>query len=178
MAATVTSFTNVLPPATPEERTERLEKLRDLIEKIPICMVTTTGADGSVHSRPMAYLRMEPDGELLFFTRAASTKAIEVRRNRQVNLSFCDPTHNLYVSISGRARITNDHEKSAELFTPIMKQWFPEGAGDPSLRLFSVDPHFAEYWDGPSGLGFLLAVARSMLTGNKADFGDHDFFEF
>jgi general stress protein 26 len=166
-----------LPSISPEERAEHLTKLRGLIDKIPVCMVTTTGADGSIHGRPMAYLQMEDSGELLFFTRAASTKAIEVRRNRQVNLNFSDPEHNLYVSVSGRARIDNDRDKMAELFSPILKQWFPDGVGDPSLRLFVVDPHAAEYWDGPSGIGFLLAITRSMLTGNKAELGDHDFFE-
>jgi len=177
MTSTSGLATSILA-TTPEERSEHLYKLRDLIEKIPICMVTTTGADGSIHSRPMAYLHMEADGELVFFTRAASTKAIEIRRNRRVSLSFCDPAHNLYVSVSGRALILNDRERMAEHFTPIMKQWFPAGAADPSLRLFVVDPGAAEYWDGPSGLGLFLAVTRSWLTGEKADFGDHDFFEF
>ena len=163
--------------ASSEERAERLSKIRDLIEKIPVCMMTTTGADGSIHSRPMAYLRMEADGELIFFTRAASTKSIEVRRNRQVNLTFADPAHNLFISVSGRAHVVNDRDKVAELFTPIMKHWFPDGASDPTLRLFVVDPRAAEYWDGPSGLGLVFAVARSVLTGEKAELGEHDFFE-
>ena len=160
------------------ERTERLEKLRQLIEKIPVCMVATAGiGNESIHSRPMAYLRMEAGGELIFFTRAASAKTQEVRRNRQVNLNFADGVHNLYVSVSGRASIVNDRERMAQLFTPIMKQWFPEGADDPSLRLFVVDPLSAEYWDGPSGLSFVLAVTRSFITGGQADLGDHEFFE-
>jgi general stress protein 26 len=173
----MTASIPVIPTTTTEERSDRLYKLRDLIEKIAVCMVTTTGADGAIHSRPMAYLHMEADGELVFFTRAASTKAIEVRRNRQVNVIFCDAGHNLYVSVSGRALILNDRERMAEYFTPIMKQWFPVGADDPTLRLFVVDPQSAEYWDGPSGLGLFLAMTRSLLTGEKANLGDHDFFE-
>lgn len=163
------------------ERSERLEKLRQLINKIPVCMVATASmgneALSSIHSRPMAYLRMEASGELVFFTRAASTKTLEVRRNRQVNLNFADGAQNLYVSVSGRASIVNDREKIAQLFTPIMKQWFPEGADDQSLRLFVVDPQSAEYWDGPSGMSFVLAVTRSFITGEQADLGDHEFFE-
>jgi general stress protein 26 len=71
----------------------------------------------------------------------------------------------------------NDRERMAEYFTPIMKQWFPDGVADPTLRLFVVDPHSAEYWDGPSGLGFFLATARALLTGEKAELGEHEFFE-
>ncbi len=159
------------------EHQERLEKLRVLIEQIPVCMVTTSGVDGSIHSRPMAYLRMEADGELVFFTRAASAKTLEVRRNRQVNVTFSDTSHNTFVSIGGRALIVNDRDRITNLFTPIMKQWFVDGADDPTLRLFLVDPRTAEYWDGPSGLGFLLATAKSMITGAPSDLGDHEFFE-
>lgn len=159
------------------ESAERLEKLRELIEKIPVCMVATTGADGSIHSRPMAYLHMEPDGELVFFTRAASTKTLEVRRNRQVNVSFGDPANNVYASVSGRALIVNDRDRIAELFTPIMKQWFADGASDPTLRLFLVEPNSAEYWNGPSGLSFFIAMTKSLLTGDQPDLGEHEFFE-
>ena len=129
--------------------------------------------------KPMAYVHMEADGELVFFTRAASSKAVEVRRNRQVNLSFCDANHNLFVSVSGRAFVLNDRARIAALYTPIMKQWLPAGAEDPMLRLFVIlNPDFAEYWDGPSGLKLLFAMTKSLLTGGTSELGEHDFFEF
>ncbi|HEY3742734.1 MAG TPA: pyridoxamine 5'-phosphate oxidase family protein [Bryobacteraceae bacterium] len=174
----------MLPPVAPAEitaelRDERLLKLRELIERIPVAMISTAAADGSIHSRPMAYLHMEADGELVFFTRAASSKAVEVRRNRHVNLTFSDAGRNLYVSVSGRAFVLNDRAKIAALFTPILKQWFPAGADDPALRVFVVDPDFAEYWDGPSGLTLLLAMTKTLFTGSEAkELGEHDFFEF
>ena len=162
---------------TPAERHDRLAKLGDLIETIPICMVTTTGPDGSIHSRPMAYLHMEPDGELVFFTRAASTKVNEIRRNNYVNVSFSDFGRNCYISVSGLARISNDRNKMVELFTAIMKTWFPGGVEDPTLRLFIVQPYAAEYWDGPSGLKFVYTLAKSLLTGAPLDPGQHEFLE-
>lgn len=165
------------PPVPAGERAERLQKLRELIESIAICMVATTGVDGSIHSRPMAYLHMEPGGELIFFTRAVSSKVDEVRRNRHVNVAFSDPSRNLFVSISGDARVANDRARMAALFTPIMKQWFPGGVDDPTLRLLIVDPLAAEYWDGPSGLTLFLRVAKSVITGAPADLGEHEFLE-
>ena len=165
------------PPIPLEDRHDRLQKLRELINEIPICMVTTTGTDGSIHSRPMAYLQMKTTGELLFFTRAMSTKVDEVRRNRHVNLSFADPARNLFVSISGDARVTNDRAHIVGLFTAIMKNWFPGGAEDPTLRLLVVDPLSAEYWDGPSGLSLLFGFAKSMITGSPADLGEHELLE-
>ena len=166
-----------LPVVAQQERAERLEKIRGMIDSISICMVTTIGIDGSIHSRPMAYLTMEPSGELLFFTRVVSSKVDEVRRNRQVNLSFSDPSRNLFVSIGGDAHVANDRERIGRLFTPIMKTWFPGGVDDPTLRLFIVDPFSAEYWDGPSGLTFVFRVAKSMITGEPAELGDHELLE-
>ena len=148
-----------------------------MIEEIAVCMAATTAVDGTIHSRPMAYLRMEPNGELLFFTRAVSTKVNEVRRNRHINLNFSDAGRNLYVSISGEARVVNDRNRIAELFTHIMKQWFPGGADDPTLRLLVVDPYAAEYWEGPAGLTLLFRTAKSMITGEPADLGEHELME-
>ena len=176
MSPATTSF-ETAPVSADEDRDERLAKLRELIESIAICMVTTTGADGSIHSRPMAYLEMEPSGRLLFLTRVGSAKVDEVRRNRHVNLNFSDPAKNLFVSVSGDARVVYDRDRIASLFTPIMKNWFPGGVDDPALRLLIVEPWSAEYWNGPSGLTFLFRVAKSFITGTPADLGEHELLE-
>jgi general stress protein 26 len=155
-------------------RQDRVERLRHLIEKIQICMVNTTGADGSIHSRPMAYLHMNTGGELSFFTRADSVKVEEIRENNRVSVTFSDPSQNLYVTVSGHARVGKDPELVARLYTPWMKRWFPDGPEDRSLRLFTVDPDAAEYWNGPSGLTALIEMAKASLTGSQPDLGTHE----
>ena len=68
-----------------------------------------------------------------------------------------------------------DRAKMEELWSPILKAWFPEGLDDPHLCLLKVTAEQAEYWESPSGtvvqlLGFVKAIA----TGQEADWGDNE----
>lgn len=156
-------------------RDDELEKVYDLIEGIDFAMLTTAQPDGSLRSRPMATQRVERDGELWFFTGLDSGKVHEIDHEHHVNLSYADPDHNRYVSISGLARITRDREKAASLWSAPMKAWFPQGLDDPNLAMISVRIASAEYWDAPSStMVQLYGMAKSMITGEPpVDVGDH-----
>ncbi len=149
---------------TASEAAEKLDRLKSLVEKIRFCMMTTIGFDKALHSRPMSFLEWSDDKGLLFFTRASSETVQQIRAQRTVNLGFCEPSQNTYVSIVGEARVVNDRPLMERLFAPIMKNWFPGGADDLNLRLLSVTPSTAEYWDGLSGLPLLLSLAKARLT--------------
>ncbi len=41
-----------------------------------------------------------------------------------MNVSFSDPPHQSYVSISGRGEIVQDKAKAKELWNPYLKAWF------------------------------------------------------
>ena len=94
-----------------------------------------------------------------------------------VNLGFCEPNQNTYVSVVGEARVLNDRALMHRLFAAIMKNWFPGGADDPSLRLLAVNPSNAEYWDGLSGLPLLFSMAKARLTDTPQPLGEHEYFE-
>lgn len=159
-----------------DDEADKFEKLKSLVDKIRFCMMTTIGLDGVMHSRPMSFLEWSEGGNLLFFTNASSTTMRQIESQRTVNLGFCDPSHNVYVSISGEARVLNDAALKEKLFAPIMKNWFPGGPEDPSLRLVSVIPNNAEYWEGLSGLALLLSLAKASLTDVPQDVGAHESF--
>jgi hypothetical protein len=57
-------------------------------------------------------------GELWFFTSADGPKVAESRWHRQVNVSFADPEHQDYVSISGTASLVRDRQKMEKLWSP------------------------------------------------------------
>lgn len=160
----------------PKDETAKVDKLKSLVEKIRFCMMTTTSGDGELHSRPMSFLEWGSNGDLLFFTSASSTAFKEIKLQRQINLSFCEPAQNVYVSLLGQARVLNDQGLKERLFSPIMKNWFPGGATDPNLRLLAVTPSTAEYWDGLAGLSLLLSLAKQLVAKEPQPMGEHEYF--
>ncbi|HEX8686360.1 MAG TPA: pyridoxamine 5'-phosphate oxidase family protein, partial [Pyrinomonadaceae bacterium] len=82
-------------------REDKLSKLREIVKAVDICMLTTVGDGGELHSRPMSNNReIEFDGDLWFFTYGSSHKVDEVGRVPKVNASFADVDAQLYASVS------------------------------------------------------------------------------
>ena len=131
----------------PTTRTEQIEKLRALVKDIDFCMLTTADQDGTLRSRPMSTQQAEFDGDLWFFTAANTAKVEEVQRDHHVNVSYSDPEKNCYVSVSGTAQVMRDQAKINELWSPVLRAWFPKGPDDPNLALLKVTVNQAEYWD-------------------------------
>ena len=155
----------------------KVEKLRSLIEKIRFCMMTTSDRHGELHSRPMSFVEWSKEGNLLFFTSASSSALREAKMQPTVNLSFCEPSKNVYVSLLGETKILKDPGLKKRLFSPIMYNWFPGGPEDPNLRLLSINPIKAEYWDGLSGLALLLSMAKARVTHERQATGEHEFLD-
>jgi len=159
---------------TIEKSGDAVKKLGDLIKDIRIAMLTTVEADGVLHSRPMATQEVEFNGDLWFFTSAASGKAHEISSDQRVNLSYSGKDDNLYVSVSGTAQLVRDKDKIKELWQPMLRAWFPDGLDDPNLALLRISVEKAEYWDSPSStvvkvVGFVKALA----TGKPANIGEN-----
>lgn len=156
------------------EQKNDFEKLFKLIDGIDYCMLATADEDGTIRSRPMATQREYKDHDLYFFTKKNSPKCVEISQDADVNLAYAHPGKQHYVSISGRAEITQDKEKMEALWNPAYKAWFPEGLEDPEIALVKVSIQKAEYWDSHSSpVVHLIGVAKAMLTGETYKPGDH-----
>ena len=59
-----------------------------------------------------------------------------------------DLSNQKYVSISGHAQITNDREMVKSLWSLPAKAWWQD-ADDPNIRVITVNPEEAEWWDSP-----------------------------
>jgi general stress protein 26 len=156
---------------------ESVKKLGELIKDVRVAMLTTIEPDGCLRSRPMATQSTEFDGKLWFLTDATSAKAHEVDRDHHVNLSYSKPDDQVYVSVSGMARLTKDRAKIEKLWSPIYKAFFPKGLEDPDLAALEVDVQKAEYWDSPSSkvvqlFGFVKALATGKRYGEEGS--DHE----
>jgi general stress protein 26 len=155
-------------------RQEQLGKLDEMIKNIRIAMLITLEMDGSLRSRPVAVTQMAFHGELWFFTLVDTPKEVESQQHRQVNVSFADPEHQEYVSISGTASLVQDRQKMEEFWSPWFSPWFPQGIKDPNLALLKVDVEKAEYWDEPSSTMIqLYGVVKATLTGKAPQAGEH-----
>lgn len=148
-----------------------LDRVWELMESVRLCMLSNW--DGRrIHSRPMAAFVRRQEGALHFFTDDRAHKDDEIRRFPQVCLAFADASGQKYISVSGLARITEDREKMRELWSAGAKVWW--GSPDnPNLRLLTVIPESAEYWDAPGTLVSAFKVAFALATGRHLDPGEH-----
>jgi len=158
-----------------QNRSQSLEKLRELVKDIDFCMLTTIDEEGDPHSRPMSSNGdIDPNGDLWFFTNASSLKVNEVMTSPKVNVSFADPDNQRYVSVTGAAQLVRDPKKIDELWRPEFKMWFPKGKDDPEVALLCVSLEKGEYWDSPSStIGYALSFVSSLITGKQPDLGEN-----
>lgn len=154
---------------------EEFTRLNEKIKDIKIAMLTTVEPDGELHTRPMATHEMDRDGTLWFFTYDDTAKVKEVQQDRQVSLSYTDTAAATYVCAAGTAGISHDREKIKQLWSPVMKAWFPKGLEEPNIALLKVKLHRAEYWDEPGGrMVSFFKIAKAAVTGEKHEATHHD----
>jgi len=150
---------------------DEIERLRALIGKARIGILTTVDDDGRLVSRPMAIKEREFDGDLWFFTEDPSHKTVEVRRDPQVNVAL--ESGKGWVSLSGEAEVVTDPAKIDELWDTGAEAWFEQGRQDPKVALLKVTAHSAEFWatDDPKPV-VLLKYAKAAVTGGRPDVGE------
>ena len=154
-------------------REEAIHKIAELVRDIHIAMLTTVSHDGSLHSRPMATQNTPFNGEVVFLTREDSGKVDEIKDDAEVSLCYSDAKH-AFVTMTGRAAISNDRALIAALWNPMYKAWFPEGASDPEIRVLRIRVEQAEYWDAPaSALVRKVQVLARAATGGRTNVGEH-----
>ncbi len=155
---------------------ESRDKVKEMVADARICMLTTMTADGRHVSRPMAVQDVEFDGDLWFFTYADSDLVQQIGTHPQVNVAFSDQKHNNWISIAGPAERTDNPAKAKELWSPLLKAWFPEGLETPNLTLVKVHADTAEYWEAAhsSKVVTLLGYAKAAVTGKTPDAGENE----
>jgi general stress protein 26 len=145
------------------------ERVWDLMQKISICMLSTR--DGEfIRSRPMgAFVRRE-ENAIYFLTDAARHKDDEIQQFPNVCLAFADGQK--FVSLTGTAQVSSDRAKIKELWSTPAKAWW-NSPDDPNIRVLTVVPHDAEYWDGPGPVVSYAKMAVAAATGTRPDMGDN-----
>ncbi len=162
---------------TPTDK--KIDELYDLIGDMEIAMMTTRLPDGSLVTRPMATQTQAGIGDLYFVTDINSDKVRELKQNDDVNLGYLDNGSYEWVSVSGKATISQDRAKIKSLYQPDWKAWFEDEGGakdgtpdDPRLALIVVDANRVRYMKAKHSKPVtLFEIAKGMLTGGTPDLG-------
>ncbi len=149
---------------------EGIKKIKELVEDIDICMFCTQVETLPFESRPMSTADIDQDGNLWFFSQKDSNKDYEVKQDDKVQLIYAKSSESKFLTVTGTAHAVNDSRKVDELWSPILKAWFPGGKDDPNLSLLKVVPEEAYYWDTQHGkMISFFKIAAAAVTGNQKD---------
>ena len=160
----------------PETKTreEAIAKIATMIKGARISMLTTIVEDGDLHSRPMANVESDFDGNIWFFTAKSSPKVHDIENKPAVNVAFSDPEKQNYISLAGRAELIIDRALFEKYWSKAYEAWFPDGLEDPELSLLKITIESAQYWDSPSSpVAHIAGFIRSKVTGESGPLGDN-----
>lgn len=153
--------------------------LKEITEKVRICMFNTIGDQYQFSSRPMGTAKIDDDGSIWFFTNEYSLKSKEISKGNEVNLGYSNPSSNTYLYVNGKAELVDDQARKEAYFSPAIKAWFPDGLEDPALILIKVTPSVAEYWDSSANkMVIAFQLLKAIVTGDTPEMGGHDKIKF
>jgi general stress protein 26 len=151
-------------------------KAYDILKGFSTAMFVTIGTGGHPAARPMHMAHIDEEvGEIWFFTNKAGNLVEEIQKEAVTLLVFQNE-NSAYLSLRGRAKLTQGAVKIQELWKEPYKVWFPEGPDDPSIALIAFNPAEAEYWDnrGINKLQYMFESARAYVKGETPDVTDID----
>ena len=150
-----------------------IDRVWDIIETAGVCMLTTRFA-GGLRARPLE-ARPDRDAGLIFFvTDIHSAKEDEIEAASDVGLVFIDSMDKAYLSITGRACVMRDAEKTKMVWRKTDEVWWPGGPTDPNVCSLRIEPSTAELWDGPSSAAVTaFEFAKAKLTGEEPELGEN-----
>src|SRR5688572_3161133 len=155
-------------PETKLKNQEAIEKFKELVKHVNVCMFTTMDDDHSLSSRPMYTSAIDDEANVWFFTNEFSEKINEVSKDNLVHLIYSHPVKNIYVDVKGTCSLIIDRKKMDELWDPVLKKWFPEGIEDPKICLVKVSTEEAFFWNHTSSkMGLLFQVIKSITKGDQ-----------
>ncbi|MBA3447095.1 MAG: pyridoxamine 5'-phosphate oxidase family protein [Pseudaminobacter sp.] len=150
---------------------DNVDRVWELMEKIGFCMLASRDGE-DIRSRPMAAHVDRGEHAIYFLTDVGTHKDDEIEAHPNVGLAFADASDQKYVSVTGRAVVSNDREKIRELWSTPAKAWW-DSADDPSIRVLKFTPKDAQYWDNPGTVVSYVKMIAAAVTDTRPEIGDH-----
>ena len=141
-----------------------------LMKEIGIALVVThDGASETLRARPMAAHPVEHDNAIYFLTDAGAPKDDAVLGNANVCLTFSDVKRHRYVSVTGRADVSDDRLMIRRFWSAADKAFWRD-ENDPAIQLFRVVPTAAEYWESAGLVVGSVKMIAARVTGARPQF--------
>ena len=128
---------------------------------------------------PMSHYA-DPDLNALWFITARGTDLVTTLTSgpKEAMHVVSDGGEGLYARVHGRLSLSDDAAKLDELWNAVAASWFEDGQRDPDVQLVRMDLDRAEFWLTGGALSFLYQIAKSKVTGQKPDMGEHGEISF
>jgi len=151
---------------------DREARVWDILEKTGVGMLITRFA-GGLRARPLDARPDREAGCIYFLADLRGLKDDEIEACPDVCFTATNAEAKAYLSITGRAVVTNDPARAARIWKKADDVWW-SGPQDPELCVIRLEPHIAELWDGPaSAAEARFEFAKARATGEKPNLGEN-----
>ena len=148
---------------------EQVDKVRGLMEKMDVAMLTTldsSSGEGRLTSRPLSTQLAEEDGDVLFLVRRSSAVVHDVKADPRVNVAYS--SMKAWVSLAGTARIIDDRALVTALWSKGADLFMDGGPENPDNVVVKVSGDTATLWGGDSLVGTAVKTVKQ-ATGKTQD---------
>ena len=145
---------------------DKKEKAIELIKEMKTGSFITKSVTGQFSARPMSHVDVDMiENKITFFSDDDTLKVFEVINDSQVLLTYNNSDKDVYVNVTGQAKITKDLNEYLKYWDDEMETWYPQGIKDPKICLIEVKISEIEYWD--SDLNSLTKAYKFFVANMK-----------
>lgn len=144
----------------------------ETIKTIKTAMLNTW--DGRrMKARPMETVQEDYTGTIYFLAPADADPVKELKNHPEVGVTYMHTEAGLYLSLSGKAEISNDTDLKKSLWNDDVSTWFPEGAGSNDVAVICIHVESGERWRSSDGFSKLYKRILANLESDNPDLSFH-----
>jgi general stress protein 26 len=154
-----------------EKSSDHVDRVWKLAKRMGICMFVTWDGERQ-RARPLAAHVKRDEHAIYFLTDVTGQKDNQIEKFPIVTLAFADIARTRFVTITGKAVVSNDRARIKTLWSPFAKAWW-DSPEDPHIRVIRVEPQDAELWDTPGRIVSTVAMLTAAVTGKGPTVGEN-----
>jgi general stress protein 26 len=146
--------------------------------KVGMLVTNESEKDDSMRARPMYLVQEAYDGTLYFYTPKSDAKVYEIEKDRDVCMTFASPEHSTYVSLTGKAILSEDKNLIDRYWSPTVEAWFEGGRDNPEIAMLEVKIKQGEHWDSTENklVQIFEKVKSNVMDSKTPDVGENEKF--